>query len=198
MIGVDRLDYSKGLDNRFGAYEVLLSNYPENRGHVTYMQIAPPSRTELPHYREIRSKLEGMAGHINGKFAEFDWVPIRYLNKSFKRELLMGFFRSARVGLVTPLRDGMNLVAKEYVAAQDPEDPGVLVLSKFAGAAQELKSAVIVNPYDIDAMAEAMQRALTMKRKERQERWRSMMKTLQRNNLGVWRKNYLADLENQH
>ena len=198
MIGVDRLDYSKGLDNRFGAYEVLLSNYPENRGRVSYMQIAPPSRTELPHYREIRSKLEGMAGHINGKFAEFDWVPIRYLNKSFKRELLMGFFRSARVGLVTPLRDGMNLVAKEYVAAQDPEDPGVLVLSKFAGAAQELKSAVIVNPYDIDAMAEAMQRALTMKRKERQERWRSMMKTLQRNNLGVWRKNYLSDLENPH
>jgi trehalose 6-phosphate synthase len=198
MIGVDRLDYSKGLDNRFGAYETLLSNYPENRGLVTYMQIAPPSRTELPHYREIRSKLEGMAGHINGKFAEFDWVPIRYLNKSFKRELLMGFFRSARVGLVTPLRDGMNLVAKEYVVAQNPDDPGVLVLSKFAGAAQELKSAIIVNPYDMGAMAEAMQHALTMKREERQERWRSMMKTLQRNNLGVWRKNFLSELENQH
>ena len=196
MIGVDRLDYSKGLDNRFSAYETLLRNYPENRNHVTYMQIAPPSRTELPHYREIRSKLEGMAGHINGKFAEFDWVPIRYLNKSFKRELLVGFFRAARVGLITPLRDGMNLVAKEYVAAQDPEDPGVLVLSKFAGAAQELTSAMIVNPYDIDAMAEAMQRALTMKRKERQERWQSMFKTLQRNNLGVWRKNFLSELEN--
>jgi trehalose 6-phosphate synthase len=198
MIGVDRLDYSKGLDNRFAAYEVLLTNYPENRGHVSYMQIAPPSRTELPSYREIRSKLEGMAGHINGKFAEFDWVPIRYLNKSFKRDLLMGFFRSARVGLVTPLRDGMNLVAKEYVAAQNPEDPGVLVLSKFAGAAQELKSAIIVNPYDKVAMADAMQRALTMKLQERQDRWRSMMKTLQRNNLGVWRKNYLLELGNQH
>jgi trehalose 6-phosphate synthase len=197
MIGVDRLDYSKGLDNRFGAYETLLTNYPENRGRVTYMQIAPPSRTELPHYREIRGKLEGMAGHINGKFAEFDWVPIRYLNKSFKRDLLMGFFRSARVCLVTPLRDGMNLVAKEYVAAQMPDDPGVLVLSKFAGAAQELKTAIIVNPYDKDAMAEAMQRALTMKLKERQERWRSMIKILQRNNLGVWRKNYLSELENQ-
>ena len=198
IIGVDRLDYSKGLDNRFGAYEALLSNYPENRGHVTYMQIAPPSRTELPHYREIRGKLEGMAGHINGKFAEFDWVPIRYLNKSFKRDLLMGFFRSARVGLVTPLRDGMNLVAKEYVAAQDTEDPGVLILSKFAGAAQELKSAVIVNPYDRDAMADAMQRALTMKLQERKERWRSMMRVLQRNNLGVWRKGFLSELENAH
>jgi trehalose 6-phosphate synthase len=138
-----------------------------------------------------------MAGHINGKFAEFDWVPIRYLNKSFNRDLLMGFFRSARVGLVTPLRDGMNLVAKEYVAAQDPEDPGVLILSKFAGAAQELKSAIIVNPYDIDAMAEAMQRALTMKHDERKERWQAMMKILQRNNLGLWRKNFISELDNQ-
>jgi trehalose 6-phosphate synthase len=196
IIGVDRLDYSKGLDNRFGAYEMLLSHYPDNCGQVCYMQIAPPSRTELPHYREIRSKLEGMAGHINGKFAEFDWVPIRYLNKSFNRDLLMGFFRSARVGLVTPLRDGMNLVAKEYVAAQDPEDPGVLILSKFAGAAQELKSAIIVNPYDVDAMAEAMQRALTMKSEERKERWQAMMKVLQKNNLGLWRKNFLSELEN--
>lgn len=197
MIGVDRLDYSKGLDNRFCAYETLLTNYPENRGRVSYMQIAPPSRTELPSYREIRRILEGLAGHINGKFAEFDWVPIRYLNKSFKRELLMGFFRSARVGLVTPLRDGMNLVAKEYVAAQNSHDPGVLVLSKFAGAARELKSAVIVNPYDKNAMSEAMQRALTMNLHERQDRWRSMMKTLQRNNLGVWRKNYLSELGNE-
>ncbi len=194
ILGVDRLDYSKGLDKRFGAYEMLLSNYPENRGRVIYMQIAPPSRADLQSYREIRSKLEGMAGHINGKFAEYDWVPIRYLNKSFKRELLMGFFRSARVGLVTPLRDGMNLVAKEYVAAQDPEDPGVLVLSKFAGAAQELTSAIIVNPYDMNAMAEAIQRALTMKREERQERWSLMMKFLQRNNLAVWRRNFLSEL----
>ncbi len=195
ILGVDRLDYSKGLDKRFGAYEMLLSNYPENRGRVIYMQIAPPSRADLQSYREIRSKLEGMAGHINGKFAEYDWVPIRYLNKSFKRELLMGFFRSARVGLVTPLRDGMNLVAKEYVAAQDPEDPGVLVLSKFAGAAQELTSAIIVNPYDMNAMAEAIQRALRMKQEERRQRWRLTMKFLRRNNLSVWRTNFLSELE---
>jgi len=195
IIGVDRLDYSKGLDNRFSAYETLLKHYPENRGKVTYMQIAPPSRTELPHYREIRNKLEGMAGHINGTYSEFDWMPIRYLNKSFNRDLLMGFFRSARVGLVTPLRDGMNLVAKEYVAAQDSEDPGVLVLSKFAGAAQELTAAAMVNPYDIDGMAEAMQRALAMKREERKERWQAMMKVLQRNHLGLWRRSFLSDLE---
>lgn len=197
IIGVDRLDYSKGLDNRFSAYEKLLINYPENRSKVTYMQIAPPSRTELPRYRDIRDKLEGMAGHINGTFSEFDWMPIRYLNKSFNRGLLMGFFRSARIGLVTPLRDGMNLVAKEYVAAQDPEDPGVLVLSKFAGAAQELSDAILVNPYDIDGMAETMQRALAMKREERKERWRAMMKVLQRNHLGLWRRSFLSDLENR-
>ncbi|HMB77316.1 MAG TPA: trehalose-6-phosphate synthase, partial [Kiloniellaceae bacterium] len=128
-------------------------------------------------------------------YSEFDWMPIRYLNKSFNRDLLMGFFRSARVGLVTPLRDGMNLVAKEYVAAQDSEDPGVLVLSKFAGAAQELTAAAMVNPYDIDGMAEAMQRALAMKREERKERWQAMMKVLQRNHLGLWRRSFLSDLE---
>ena len=194
MIGVDRLDYSKGLDNRFEAYELLLKRYPENRGHVSYMQIAPPSRSELKNYREIRSKLEGLEGHINGKFADFDWVPIRYLNKSFKREMLMGFFRSARVGLVTPLRDGMNLVAKEYVASQDPDDPGVLVLSQFAGAARELTDAVIVNPYDKVAMADAMQRALTMPIEERQEAWQAMMRVIQSNNLGTWQKNFITDL----
>src|SRR3546814_20946359 len=118
------------------------------------MQIAPPSRTDVQSYREIREVLERRAGHINGRFAEFDWMPLRYLNKSFHRDQLTGFFRAARVGFVTPLRDGMNLVAKEYVACQDPEDPGVLVLSQVAGAAAELDGGVKVTPYVTEYVAD--------------------------------------------
>jgi trehalose 6-phosphate synthase len=127
--------------------------FPETRGRVTLMQIAPPTRSEVPEYLEIRRNLETAAGHINGRFAEFDWMPLRYLNKSFNQRALCGFLRAARIGLVTPIRDGMNLVAKEYVAAQDGGDPGVLVLSCFAGAARELRDALLVNPFDIDGMA---------------------------------------------
>ena len=167
IIGVDRLDYSKGLPQRLDAFQTLLETYAENRGRVTFMQIAPPTRAAVKEYIEIRQELETKAGHINGRFAEFDWVPIRYLNKSFSRRSLLGFYRISRIGLVTPLRDGMNLVAKEYVAAQDPEDPGVLVLSRFAGAAAELSAALIVNPYDIESVAESLQRGLTMPLEER-------------------------------
>src|SRR6185437_5208438 len=160
IIGVDRLDYSKGLQPRFKAFERLLEMFPETRGRVTLMQIAPPSRSSVPEYLQIRRALETAAGHINGRFAEFDWMPLRYLNKSFNQRTLSGFLRAARIGLVTPIRDGMNLVAKEYVAAQNPSDPGVLVLSCFAGAVRELGDALIVNPFDIDGIAEAMHDAL--------------------------------------
>jgi len=194
MIGVDRLDYSKGLDNRFEAYQHMLTTYPDNRGHVTFLQIAPPSRGDVATYKEIRAKLEAMAGSINGRFAEYDWVPLRYLNKSFAREQLMGFFRIAKVCAVTPLRDGMNLVAKEYVASQDPDSPGALVLSNFAGAAKELTSAVLVNPYDIENTADGMQRALNMSLEERKERFQDMMAALRENDLGVWRRSFLEDL----
>jgi trehalose 6-phosphate synthase len=197
IVGVDRLDYSKGLDRRFDAYETLLETAPSLRGHVTYMQIAPPSRSDVQSYREIREVLEGKAGHINGRFAEFDWVPLRYLNKSFQREQLTGFFRTARIGFVTPLRDGMNLVAKEYVACQDPEDPGVLVLSQFAGAAAELDGAVTVNPYDTEYVAEGLQRALAMSIEERRSRWASMMSVLRANDLGAWRRNFLRALRSR-
>lgn len=195
IIGVDRLDYSKGLGKRFAAYEQLLATYPENRGRVSFMQIAPPSRGDVQGYRQIREDLEGQAGAINGRYADFDWIPLRYLNKSFPREVLMGFFRVSRVGFVTPLRDGMNLVAKEYVAAQDPEDPGVLVLSQFAGAALELSGAVIVNPYDVEAMAEGLQTALLMKAPERRDRHKEMMKVMRRNNLGNWHRRFVTDLK---
>jgi trehalose 6-phosphate synthase len=194
MVGVDRLDYSKGLIERFTAFERLLARFPERRKRVTFMQIAPPTRSDVVEYGEIRAKLEASAGHINGGFAEYDWVPLRYLNRSFTRQTLAGFFRFSRVGLVTPLRDGMNLVAKEYVAAQDPADPGVLVLSAFAGAAEQLDSALIVNPYDVDEVAEAMDRALDMPLDERQSRWRHAMESVTRQDINHWRNNFIATL----
>jgi trehalose 6-phosphate synthase len=195
IIGVDRLDYSKGLPQRFEAYERLLADYPEHRSQVTFMQIAPVSRREVRQYRDLRRELDRLGGRINGKFAEFDWAPLRYLNRSFGRHILAGFYRHARVGLVTPLRDGMNLVAKEYVAAQDPEDPGVLVLSRFAGAAYELTEALLVNPLDADAVAEALHRALAMPLPERQERWQSMMHWVSTNTAAAWQETFLRLLQ---
>ena len=194
IIGVDRLDYSKGLIQRLSAFEHLLENYPENRGRVVLMQISPPSRSDVPEYAEIRRELEATAGHINGAYAEFDWVPTRYLNKGFARHTLAGFFRASRIGFVTPLRDGMNLVAKEYIAAQDPDNPGVLVLSRFAGAASQMTDAVIVNPYDVESTGEALQRALHMPLAERKARWRRMYDDLRRTNVGHWMQSFLDSL----
>ncbi|WP_051330337.1 alpha,alpha-trehalose-phosphate synthase (UDP-forming) [Niveispirillum irakense] len=195
IIGVDRLDYSKGLPQRFNAFQELLERYPQNQSRVSFLQIAPPSRSDVTEYQQIRRELETMAGHINGHYAEFDWVPIRYLNKSFGRRTLAGFYRHARVGLVTPLRDGMNLVAKEYVACQNPEDPGVLVLSRFAGAAREMDGALIVNPYDTAEVAENLQRALHMGLEERLERHATMIAQLRRYDITRWREDFVAALE---
>ena len=161
---------------------------------MTFLQIAPPSRTDVQEYIELRHMLEMTAGRINGQYAEFDWAPIRYLNKGFNRRTLTGFFRCSRVGVVTPLRDGMNLVAKEYVASQDEADPGVLVLSRFAGAAFEMTDALIVNPYDVEGLADALQQALQMPLEERQERWRTMIQHLRRNDITAWRERFLAVL----
>jgi trehalose 6-phosphate synthase len=194
MIGVDRLDYSKGLPKRMHAFDALLKDWPEHRNAVTYLQIAPLSRAEVAQYRTMRRELETAAARVNGRHAEFDWVPIRYLNKSFARATLAGFYRVARVGLVTPLRDGMNLVAKEYVAAQNPSDPGVLILSRFAGAAQELGSALIVNPFDGTEMADAMHQALVMPLAERQRRWSEMMTALRDNSIERWVNRFLTAL----
>ncbi len=195
IIGVDRLDYSKGLPLRFDAYARLLGEHKEHRAKVVLMQIAPTSRGEVRQYRALRRELEQTAGRINGKFAEFDWVPLRYLNRSHSRTALAGFYRYAKVGLVTPLRDGMNLVAKEYVAAQNPENPGALVLSRLAGAAQELRSgAKLVNPYDVDGVAEALHEALIMPLDERRGRWREMYETLRVNTIARWHQRFLADL----
>lgn len=195
IIGVDRLDYSKGLVERFRAFERMLELYPRIQGHVTLMQIAPPSRSDVGGYDEIRTNLETTAGNVNGRFADFDWVPIRYLNKSFERSELTCFYRAAKVGLVTPLRDGMNLVAKEYVAAQAPDNPGVLVLSRFAGAAHEMDGALRVNPYDTDEVANAMNQALEMSLEERIERHGGMLSGLLHNNVHDWRRKFLSALQ---
>lgn len=194
ILGVDRLDYSKGLREKFLAFERFLDRREESRGKVVLMQVAPPSRGDVAQYREIRKDLEQLTGHINGRFSEPDWVPIWYLNRSFPRANLAGLYRASHVALVTPFRDGMNLVAKEFVAAQSPDDPGVLVVSRFAGAARELRDALVVNPHDTDGVANAIHRALNMRRKERIERWSSMMGVLEDNDLTAWRHGYVRAL----
>jgi trehalose 6-phosphate synthase len=194
ILSVDRLDYSKGLRPRFIAFERFLEQFPRHHGNVVFMQIAPPSRGDIETYREIRRELEAEAGRINGRFAEVDWMPLRYLNRGFARSALMPLYAEAQVGLVTPLRDGMNLVAKEYVAAQDPDHPGVLVLSQFAGAARELDAALIVNPYDQAGVAAALDRALAMPRGERCERHAAMLQVMRGNSLDAWRDRFVADL----
>jgi trehalose 6-phosphate synthase len=195
VMSVDRLDYSKGLVERFRAFERLIEHEPKQRNNVSFLQIAPPTRSDVDAYRDIRLQLEGESGRINGRYAELDWTPIRYIHRQYERPVLAALFREAHVGLVTPLRDGMNLVAKEYVSAQDPDDPGVLVLSQFAGAARELTAALIVNPLDIDDMADAIGRALAMPLEERKARYDEMMAQLRENNVSVWRDNFLRDLK---
>ena len=195
IIGVDRMDYSKGLAHRFRGFAQLLRRFPDHRNHVRYLQIAPVSRGDVAQYRALRRELDELVGSIDGEYADFDRTPLRYLTRSVGRATLAGFYRLADVGLVTPLRDGMNLVAKEYVAAQKPDDPGVLVLSRFAGAARELDGAILVNPYDPDEIAEALNDALTMALGDRQERWRTMRDAVWRNTAAAWAQRFLAELE---
>lgn len=190
MVGVDRLDYSKGLEERFLGYERFLLENPEERKEVFLLQIAPPSRGTVQSYQRIRAALEGLSGRINGAHADLDWVPIRYVNQGYSRAVLAGVYRAARIGLVTPLRDGMNLVAKEFVAAQDPDDPGVLILSRFAGAAVQLKDALLVNPYSAEEVSDAICTALAMPHDERVKRWRAMFDNIQREDVVWWRQRF--------
>jgi trehalose 6-phosphate synthase len=194
ILSVDRLDYSKGLPDRMVAVELLFERHPEHRGRVSFLQIASPSREDVPQYQAIREQLEGAVGHINGRYASSEWAPVRYVSKTYSQSRLCGLYPLGRVALVTPLRDGMNLVAKEFVAAQTPHDPGVLVLSRFAGAAHQMDAALIVNPYDTVDVADAVHRALEMPRAERAERWDSLMKGLERDDLANWRNAFLSAL----
>ncbi len=194
VIGVDRLDYSKGLLERFEAYEQFLEQFPQHLGAVTYLQIAPLGRQQVEAYTRIRAALEQRAGRTNGRFANVDWTPIRYLNRNFPHATLMGLFRLAQVCLATPLRDGMNLVAKEFIAAQDPKDPGVLVLSDRAGAAHEMTEALIVNPYDTQAIARALKQALDMPLAERRARHAILLNGLREHDIYSWSHGFVAAL----
>jgi trehalose 6-phosphate synthase len=186
IVGVDRLDYSKGLEERFLGYERYLTEHPEERKEVVLLQIAPPSRGAVDSYQRIRSALEGLAGKINGAHAGLDWVPIRYVNQGYSRDMLAGVYRASKVGLVTPLRDGMNLVAKEYVAAQDPADPGVLILSRFAGAAEQMTEALLVNPHSAEEISDALRQALSMPLEERIRRWERLKSGVEQQDVVWW------------
>ncbi|MFS8973533.1 alpha,alpha-trehalose-phosphate synthase (UDP-forming) [Cupriavidus necator] len=194
LLGIDRLDYSKGLPHRLKAFYRLLAEYPENRMSATLVQIAAPSRESVDAYVDLRSEMERLSGAINGEFGELDWMPVRYIHRTTARKRLPGLCRASRVALVTPLRDGMNLVAKEFIAAQDPEDPGVLVLSRFAGAAEQLREALLVNPYDTRATAQAIQQALHMPLAERQQRHQKLLERIRAQDVHWWSREFLRAL----
>jgi trehalose 6-phosphate synthase len=194
VLGVDRLDYSKGIPDRVKAFERFLETNPEWHGRVTLLQVTPKSRSEIKQYGDIEAEVTGLIGKVNGRFGDAAWTPIRYVNRSYSRTVLAGLYRATDVAMVTPLRDGMNLVAKEYLAAQDAENPGVLLLSQFAGAAKELDLALIVNPHETDALAAALKRALEMPLEERRERHGPMLAYLLENDIKKWAEDYLAAL----
>ena len=194
IAGVDRLDYSKGLPERLRIFGRLLAEYPENQGLTTLVQIAAPTREKVAAYNEIREDLERLSGQVNGRFGTIDWTPIRYINRLVPRARLAGLYSIAKVGLVTPLRDGMNLVAKEYVAVQPDDDPGVLVLSEFAGAAEEMTAALLVNPHDVESTADALQRALHMPVEERRERHEALKRVVEDGDVVTWSRAFLAAL----
>jgi trehalose 6-phosphate synthase len=194
-IGVDRLDYSKGLVNRINAFDRMWTEHPHLARTVSLLQIATPSRGAIEAYGQLQSEVARLVSDVNGRHGEVDWTPIRYLNKGFGQAVLAGLYRTAQVGVVTPLHDGMNLVAKEYVAAQNPSDPGVLVLSKFAGAANELDAALLVNPHDVDGMARTIATALSMPLTERRMRYEAMMKKLRGHSIQQWFADFVEALQ---
>jgi len=174
------------LPQRLRAFRELLTKNPETHNSATLIQIASPSREDVSAYSDILHELESLCGSINGNYGDLDWMPVRYMHRTVARPRLPGLYRASHVALVTPLRDGMNLVAKEFVVAQNPEDPGVLVLSRFAGAAEQLREALLVNPYDIEGTASAIQLALQMPLEERRTRYQALMNTIRRYDVHWW------------
>jgi trehalose 6-phosphate synthase len=195
IIGVDRLDYTKGLPNRIEGFSRMLARYAELRNQVSYLQVAARSREDVVPYQELKRELDRKAGEVNGRFGEYDWVPLRYITRPVARNTIAGFYNVARVALVTPYRDGMNLVAKEYIAAQPPEDPGVLILSQFAGAAEELSEAIVINPHDADTIAEALHKALVMPLEERRERYEALYAKVVRTSAKAYCDRFLGALQ---
>lgn len=196
ILGVDRLDYSKGLEERLLAYERFLNDHPERQREVFMLQISTHTRSDVEEYQDISGRLDALSGRINGAFAEMDWIPVRNVHRPHARDELAGIYRAADVCLVTPLRDGMNLVAKEFVASQTEDDPGVLILSRFAGAASQMKQALIVNPFSQEDVADAINRALKMELSERQDRWRALHDGVTKDDVVAWRDSFVALLEN--
>jgi trehalose 6-phosphate synthase len=194
VLGVDRLDPTKGLPQRLAGFRRLLETRPAWRERATFLQVAAASRTEVQAYQELRVEVEQEAGAINSAWGEPAWTPVRLVGRTSPRDVMAGFMRVARVGLVTPIRDGMNLVAKEFIAAQDPQDPGVLVLSRFAGAARQLGAAILVNPHDHDEMAEALDRALGMGLEERQARWQECWSAIAEATPARWGEHFIGAL----
>jgi trehalose 6-phosphate synthase len=193
VLGVDRLDYTKGIEERLTAFERLLEVHPWHRERVTLVQIAAPSRTRIPSYVDLKRRIEAQAERINAQYATLDWRPVILIERQCNHDEVANWYRAADVCLVTSLHDGMNLVAKEYLAARDDED-GALVLSKFTGAAVELRDALIVNPYDMDGVAEAIHRGLEMPAAERRLRMQHMRRQVMEHNVYRWAANILGDL----
>ena len=194
LLGIDRLDPTKGLPQRIAGYRRLLERHPHWCGRSTLVQIAATSRKEVGSYQSLRATLDTESGRLNADFGDPDWQPMRLVTRACTREVGAAYMRAARVGLVTPLRDGMNLVAKEFVAAQDPEDPGVLVLSRFAGAAQQLDAALLVNPHDADMVADSLHTALTMSLAERRSRWQALWARIEDRTPVAWGRGFVAAL----
>ncbi len=194
IIGVDRLDYSKGIPQRFRAFGSFLASHADWHRHVSMLQISPPTREGVDAYDTIRDETEALAGRINGAHADLGWAPLRYIHRQVPREVLAGLYRASHVGLVTPLMDGMNLVAKEFVAAQDPSEPGVLILSHFAGAAEQMADAILVNPHNTEEVSGAILTALTLPRDERRRRYERLMEGLLRQDVHWWSRSFLAAL----
>ncbi len=187
LLGVDRLDYTKGIPERLAAFRHLLEFHPEVHGKVTLVQVVVPSREDIPEYRELKAQIQRAVSEINGHFGEPDWVPVHYIHRSLDRAELLAYYRAADIALITPLKDGMNLVSKEYCAARVSND-GVLILSEFAGAAFQLRQgAILVNPYHTRAVADAIRVALEMPPAEQRRRMRRLRERVRRENIFHWR-----------
>jgi trehalose 6-phosphate synthase/phosphatase len=196
LVGIDRLDYTKGIPRRMLAFERLLKDNPQLHGKVKLIQVAVPSRTEVNAYADFRANVDGLVGRINGAFGTPSWTPLSYLYRGLEAKHVVALYRAADVLLVTPIRDGMNLVAKEFIASRVDEE-GVLVLSEFAGAASELAEAVQVNPYDVPRTAEAIKRALDMLPEERKLRMQGMRRRVLRYHVRRWVEDFLQALDTQ-
>ena len=194
ILGIDRLDYTKGIPERLLAYEHLLEKYPELHGKITLLQVVVPSRTYVPDYQNLRKLLDELVGHINSRFAHHGWVPIHYMFRSLDRSQLLGHYKACEIALITPLRDGMNLIAKEYCASSIDLN-GVLILSEFAGAAEQLsKGALIVNPYNLEGTADAIYQAFNMDLDERKKRMQLLQTEVKRNNVHRWVRLFMSSM----